>query len=66
VKEKDSLLSFVQQQGITAARGPEPSPLSCPWPIEMREEVIAWFAGYSLGAMVRRDPQATAEIVQFD
>lgn len=27
--------------------------MECPWPLENREATEAWFAGYSLAALVR-------------
>ena len=59
MESEDLLIAFVYGEGIEAAHVAEPSPLKCPLPIEMREETIAWFAGYSLGAMTRGRPQVT-------
>jgi hypothetical protein len=58
--DEQSLISFINGQGIKAAYESEPCPLKCPFPVEEREEVIAWLAGYSLGAIVRRRARTTA------
>jgi len=57
VESEDSLIAFLHGEGIEAAHEAEPSPLKCPLPIDLWEETIAWFAGYSLGALTRGRPK---------
>ena len=45
-------LAIAQLQGIRAARFDKVAPVDCPWPVEEREATEAWFAGYSLAALV--------------
>jgi len=47
------LIFIAHSQGIRAAYADSPSPLSCPWSVEMYEEVLAWLAGYRVGIMAR-------------
>ena len=66
MEDENSLIGCVYQQGIEAAHEVDPSPLRCPWSPEMHEEALAWFAGYSLGAMTRGRRQVAAGIIRFD
>jgi hypothetical protein len=51
------LVALAQLQGIKAGRKPATTPLDCPWPPDMYEEVYGWLTGY---AMTRLSHTASA------
>ena len=47
------ILELAHKQGIKAGRVADNTPLDCPWPPELHEEVYAWLSGYSVARLTR-------------
>lgn len=45
-------IALAHAQGLLAGRAPGVMPAECPWPTHDHEAVLAWFAGFSIGALV--------------
>ncbi|MES3153937.1 hypothetical protein [Sphingomonas faeni] len=55
-------VAIAHAQGIRAGRSLDGTPFDCPWPMQNYEAVRAWFAGYSVGALL--DSCGSVENVQ--
>jgi hypothetical protein len=57
--QRPHMVALAQRQGIKAAYEPHMTPMDCPWPPELHEEVYGWLLGYSVGRL-RRQGTSTA------
>ena len=53
-------VAIAHTQGIRAGKAISAMPIECPWPIHDHEAVLAWFADFSLGALVKTAGEASA------
>lgn len=55
--QRPDMVALAQRQGIKAAYEPHTTPMDCPWPPELYEEVYAWLSGYSVGRLRRQEAE---------